>query len=261
MPRAHGGVTWRTQEETCEHTDVRLRVSPISKSITCSVSPLLRFHRLTLQNEQARDGVGGRRRQHAAAGQAGAQRCGGRGVGAGERARPPLVFDDIIRLDKEKLVVILAAIEEVHPGAAAAAAAAVEAAEAAAAAAAAVAVAAEQQPPRLACKKALCGADFAVPDALQEHIDAEHIIVAAHCAVKPHACSQCVAAFVKPSHLKDHVYSVHLGLKLHACSQCEVAFSTTSYLKRHVFEVHLGLKIAYLQPVRNNIQGERLPSV
>ena len=86
------------------------------------------------------------------------------------------------------------------------------------------------------CPELACGADFASPSKLKQHVDAVHR------GLKPHACSHCEAAFATSGHLNMHLSAVHLGLKPHACRHCDATFATSGHLKAHLSAVHLGLK-------------------
>ena len=55
---------------------------------------------------------------------------------------------------------------------------------------------------------------------------------------RPHACSQCDAAFGKASNLRTHVRTMHEQRRDHACPQCDAAFGHASHLRTHVRTVH-----------------------
>ena len=55
---------------------------------------------------------------------------------------------------------------------------------------------------------------------------------------RPHACSQCDAAFGKASNLRTHVRTMHEQRRDHACPQCDATFGEARDLSRHVRTVH-----------------------
>ena len=55
---------------------------------------------------------------------------------------------------------------------------------------------------------------------------------------KPHACTQCAAAFGRAGHLATHVRTVHEKHRDHACPQCAAAFGEVGKLARHVRALH-----------------------
>ena len=59
-----------------------------------------------------------------------------------------------------------------------------------------------------------------------------------HLGLKPHACSQCVAAFADANKLRLHISAVHLGLKPFECEWCEAAYTGGSSLKAHMAVAH-----------------------
>ena len=55
---------------------------------------------------------------------------------------------------------------------------------------------------------------------------------------KPHACTQCAAAFGQACHLTTHVRTVHEKRRDHACPHCAAAFGQACSLAKHVRTVH-----------------------
>ena len=55
---------------------------------------------------------------------------------------------------------------------------------------------------------------------------------------KPHACTQCAAAFGHACHLTAHVRTVHEKRRDHACPQCAAAFGAASTLTKHLRTQH-----------------------